>query len=442
MPKKLKPPSRIETLTFPVFGISWFGNPGDGTSIVAYCGGGGSSKTGVSNSIVIQEAGDELHRISTGDQVGVALRIFQNPVSGKLWLIVAVGNKVLRYCPTNGTLQGAITLGDGEYCNALAVNPMADLLAVGCDTGLIVIYAIADDQFGDLDDNGGAPTPPLFTCLEHKKTVCALAFSARGGRLLSSAKDGTACVWVDHQLAAVLRCTIEEGADLPKGKKPIRRRRGPPQIIVRGCAFGDLEGRLIYTIASAGRGKSFIAKWIQEEEGFRCIVRTECSENPVSAMSLSEDGGLMAMGSTDGTIILWGCENWQPLKVFPEVHDLPVTCIAARPFPVPLQGEDDGVQIHSRSASADNRLGCLTLQKRSPQRSAAGGILDIGVTEFVHRLISLTIVSLLLYPVVMEARSKCEHTFSNEGIGALGQCLIQDVIIAPSWKPGIIVPPY
>ena len=35
----------------------------------------------------------------------------------------------------------------------------------------------------------------------------------------------------------------------------------PPQILVRGCAYGDLEGRTMYTIASGKRGPAYLTKW-------------------------------------------------------------------------------------------------------------------------------------------------------------------------------------
>jgi len=76
-PKTLRPPSRVDALPFPVFGLTWYGSAcssnvgsgsvgggggssgagggrgGGGCSVIAYCGGGGSAKTGVGNKIVV-----------------------------------------------------------------------------------------------------------------------------------------------------------------------------------------------------------------------------------------------------------------------------------------------------------------------------------------------------------------------------------------------------
>merc|ERR1719343_993364 len=62
---KVQPPSRVDSLAFPVFGLTWHGAPSspsnaDGCSVVAYCGGGGSAKTGVGNKIVVTVTVDEI----------------------------------------------------------------------------------------------------------------------------------------------------------------------------------------------------------------------------------------------------------------------------------------------------------------------------------------------------------------------------------------------
>jgi WD40 repeat protein len=431
-----RPPSRIETITFPVFGISWFGNPGDGTSYTAYCGGGGSAKTGVFNSCIVQtpesqNGQEEALKISTGEKVGVATHIYQNPVTGKIWLVIGMEKEIQRFSLPSGELDGVIDVGEGV--NAVGVNAMADHLAVGCDSGLVKVYSMADDTFESTDE-------PAYTCEGHTKTVCACAFSPRGGRLLTSAKDGTACVWKDGTLISTLTCSIEDAK--AKGPKPKR----PPQVLVRGCAFEDLEGKVALTVASGRRGKAFLSKWVEGENGFECEVRTGCSPCPISAMSLSDDAGLMALGSVDGSIILWDVAKWKVLKTFKEVHDLPVTGIAARPYPVPLQGEENGVQIHARSASADSQLACLTLQRKGPPKAKkqGGGSIRSGPSgaTIMNRLIAMVVLSFVLYPVLQDVQEKCAVPLQKKDFSTLRQCLMDDVLIAPSSRPGVSVPPY
>ena len=439
-----RPPSRIEPLSFPVFCISWFGDPSNGRSITAYAGGGGSAKTGVFNNVVIQDGDQEELKISTGDKVGVALHIYKNPVTHKLWMIVALGGEVHRYSMPKGTLDGVLTVVDNtsnedagapkDYCSAIAINAMTDQMAVGCESGIIKVYAASDDTFADADH--------LYICEGHTKSICALSFSMRGGKLLSSAKDGFARVW-DSSTGKELSKMFCECGD--QGAPPPQRAQ---QILVRGCAFADMDGKVALTVASARRGKAFLSQWFEKEAGktYECAVRSECSPCPVSAMSMSQDGTLLAFGNVEGSIILWSVLNWAAIKIFPLVHELPVTCIAARPFDVELQGEEfTGVRINARSASADSQLGCLTLQRKAPKRKdesrGSGGKSGLSLL-LIHRLLWTVVFSWILSPVARQAVEKCEHAWKEQGLHSFRRCLMDDVLIAPSTRPGVMTPPY
>ena len=154
-------------------------------------------------------------------------------------------------------------------------------------------------------------------------------------------------------------------------------------------------------------------------------------------MALSQDGGLLVLGNTNGAVTLWGTTEWKPLKVFEEVHGLPLTAVAPRPYAVRLKGEDDGVEIHARTASADGTLAYLTLQRHVPKSaSTASSSSDGGIMLWIHRFIVVAITLWVLSPLAHEASKKCKHTNN------LRRCLIQDVLIAPASRPGISVPPY
>ena len=435
---------------FPVFAISWFAEPSEGgRSIVAYCGGGGSAKTGVKNSVVIFGERNGPRQLSTGDELASALRIYQNPVSGKVWLMVSLGSIIRRYAvdvedddSDNDGYQD-ISIGE-ESCLTVTANSMASQVAMGCESGKILVYETSDETF--------AQKKQLHLLNEHTNAVCALDYASRTvGRLISSAKDGTACIWLDGKLIGGLRCSVTD----PKQPKPKRA----VQVLVRGCAFGDMEGKLCYTVASARRGKAYLALW-EERQGddgqkqFVCRSKTECSNCPISAMSLSTDQSLLVLGSVEGSIIMWSVETWKPIKVFPDIHHLPVTCIAARPFysiPALLSGEeDDGVMIHVRSASADSQLACLTTQRRKARKRKNKLDNDNGVSSFscsilmlsIHRLLVLYILSIVFSPVVQEAQEKCRPAWGLDHLGELGECVLHDVLLAPNSKPGIASPPY
>jgi WD40 repeat protein len=211
--------------------------------------------------------------------------------------------------------------------------------------------------------------------------------------------------------------------------------------LVRGCAFGDLEGNVVFTVASARRGKAFLSKWVRSEKGtFECAIRTDCSPVPISAMSLSSDAGLLALGGVDGTVTLYDTEKWKVMRKFAEIHDLPVTCIAARPYAMPLQGEEDGIRMHAISASADSQLALLTLQKRAPKGASSfnGGS---GI-RWINAFFWVGLLSWVLYYVAQETLEKCEEEWNAQAWGQFQGCLLHTVLIAPASRPGILVPPH
>lgn len=443
-----RPPSRVDTIRVPVFGLSWYGNPGDGTSIVVLCGGGGSARTGVKNCILVQNRGKtdgsgDLD-LSTGDQVAVSVLVYESPISHKLGLVAAVGRQVVRYSLPGGLVTGRVNVADeGDSCSAVTVNAMADWLAVGCDSGVIKVFHMNDDEFCGQQSG--------IDVVGHEKAVCALTFSTRGNRLVSSAKDGTARVWNvgkdNVQLLAVLKCSIQE----INPSASTKRSAAASQVLVRGCALGDLEGKTVYTVASGRRGKAFLSKWVQnnaisDHVEFSCQNRTECSEVPVSAMSLSGDANLLVLGGVDGTVTMWKMDLWKAFHIFKEVHDLPVTCIAARPFPLPLQGEDNGVQMQAISASADSQLAWLTTQRRVPrqprQASPSKGKNRSAVGSLLCTVWWVVVLVGIGYPVIVDTMEKCSEELSHKEWGLLQRCIIDEVLIAPESKPGISIPPH
>ena len=117
----------------------------------------------------------------------------------------------------------------------------------------------------------------------------------------------------------------------------------------------------------------------------------------------------------------------------------PVTCIAARPFPVPLMSDDEhGVQMHALSASADSQLAWLTLQKRSPKRQPSNQSFKSRINSFVKWVI----VAWALFPLSNEIRDKCEDVWDKNGFAQAWECIRDDVLIAKSSRPGISVPPH
>ena len=471
----------MESLLFPAFGMSWYADPADGRSVVAYCGGGGSARTGVNNAIIVQDCSREhdfvQRRINTANLVGYMVQIYSNPVTKQLWMVVALGHQVQRYSLPDAKLNGVLLVESiGEYITVISdddgvpqpqsgepedsterpadraetarVNAMADRLAVGLLSGCICVYATADDAFL------GASGAPLYVCQGHTKDICDLQFSLQNHLLVSSARDGTARVWDSRngQSLQTLECDVSDpnAPNNRPSKKPRRGPIGPGPITVKASAFLDIPGQNLVTLASGRRGRAFLTHWRRKDAGFTVLRRTPLLPVAASSMSLSQCGELLAAGGCDGTVVLWNIPEWKLLKQFLECHELPVTGIAARPYPVPLQGEsEDGIAVHARSASGDSTLARLTLQKRAPRAPREwtpreGGGVCYNLSRLLHRLIQWTVLVILVAPLGRRAVLQCRSPNSSLTVPfrAWTQCIWENVVLAPSSRPGVASPPY
>ena len=507
-----RPPSRVDLITFPAFAATWHGAPSlpptnaGGVSVVAYSGGGGSAKTGVFNLINVStafqaEEGEEgvlknEFKIDTGEQIGVGVAIHRphtaKSINDDALLAAAVGDEIRLYSiPLNpdaipdeagekdnamALLRGSVVVGDKFGCNAVSWSPMGNAIAVGCENGRVRVYMVLPSESGN-----SVELKLVSDCEGHEKAVCCVHYHPRGGAVLSSAKDGTARIWdvrgdggVGTEMAR-LKCQIES-TDKPAAAvaPPGSRNRRQPQILVRGCAFGDLEGKIVYTVASGRKGSAYLSKWRVSPEKrpmptpgkpplsaakakaakpkLKIVeeLRMECHPLPVSAVSISGDASHLALGGVDGTVTYLNVETMKPAKKWFEIHDLPVTCIAARPTHLPLPGEEEeGINVDIMSASADNRLSKLTLQRRSRKRNRDGGGgggfgMGFGLLSLLFSLsffffVCLGIVLAILTQLSWEA---CEVEISNKDIMATRDCIWNTVLWAPSDRPGISMPPH
>lgn len=436
-----RPPSWIDPLRVPVFGMAWY-TTNTGEHIVAYSGGGGSAKTGVHNHVVVQTKTNECS-ISTGEKVGIAVRLYGN--QEYLYLLVSVGDEIQRYALDEETarLAGSIHLPQydqggaslDDMCNAMAVNRTKDRLILGCESGLVRLYGINDD-----DTNNFAAF--ISICQGHIKAVCAVQFSqTNDDTFVSSAKDGTARVWnIDKNHLVRSTATLTCDCTDPTAKKPMKP---GTQILVRGCAFAGTN--MIVTVASPRRGAAFLTGWRRDATGFGVGVRTLVSPVPVSAMDSS--GPYVAMGTVDGSIILWNLETWKIIRKFDQVHELPVTCLSIRPQ---FDSTDLDITVHVRSASADSKLACLSLQRKVPKANKPErlGSSNTGLLTFIHRIIVGLFLLWVISPMIQDASDACgQYWYQSDGsflqrVEDVAHCVFEDVLWAPGHRPGVATPPY
>uniref|UniRef100_A0A7S1DDR2 Uncharacterized protein n=1 Tax=Cyclophora tenuis TaxID=216820 RepID=A0A7S1DDR2_CYCTE len=158
---------------------------------------------------------------------------------------------------------------------------------------------------------------------------------------------------------------------------------------------------------------------------------------------------MLTLGGVDGSVLLFDVHAWKLMRQFPEIHDLPVTCIAARPYPVPLKEDEDaydGIQMHAISASADSQLALLTLTRRVPrrqrqrQRQSGGTSTKSSIIPSLSTLAWVALFLYAIYQIGQETVLLCRDDF-----GAwyqFGECILHSVLIAHPSRPGILIPPH
>jgi len=155
---------------------------------------------------------------------------------------------------------------------------------------------------------------------------------------------------------------------------------------------------------------------------------------------MSSDATALALGNAEGSVLLFSLAKWKVVKHFPNVHDFPVTCIAARPYEVPLKGEEQsGVRFNAVSASADAQLARLTTQKRVPKSASTRTSSGLPLAEYVNNSLKW---ALILWIISVMAQDIWEQCGEEVGIGAKLICVRDNVIVAPSSRPGILIPPH
>lgn len=423
----VKAPSRTQSSAVPVFALKWQASQDNPPyHVLAYSGGGGSAKTGIGNSIQVCINYDETSiSIDTGEDIAVALDMFITKAC--VFLAVGIKNSVKVFYislqnqheshedvdhdeQTEEVKQIAhFDLSNEPGVNALQWNNEGSALVVGCESGKVHLISAQRHP----ENITKLTLRPEIELDGHVKAICSVCFHpTNSGVMMSSAKDGTCRIWNMAQegdkCMKVLECKIFD----PKGPEPSSQILNPKigQCLVRGCAFGDLEGKTLYTIQSGRKGGAFLSVWkfvrraipssdenvpSTFQSDFQEIDRRQVSIYPVSAMSISGDMKTLALGDTNGSITLLNTKTLRKDKFWESAHDLPVTCIAARPSIRPLSGEDlTGVVVDSISASADNKLTFVTKQRKSSLKSAKSGSNTqhmLGLSYIFHVLICIMI---------------------------------------------------
>ena len=422
----------------------------------------------------------------------------------EVWILLAVGvqdlvkvyrilvpNDEMGVTDDNGTnnnnddvkMVGSLDFGKDFMTNTVTFDALGGRIAVGGENGSVCVCRANWDE-GDTD---------LLTIEkerefngQHIKGICKVTFHPKNPNiLLSSAKDATCRVWdlskpPENQCLDTLQCKIYDPKDVQKNKKLPKKilNPAPGQCLVKGCVFADIQGQYIFTIQSGRRGKSFLSVWRivrvpvrperdgpngpgegnrtsqqppqqsqqqQQPPSYRLAFQEQTricvADFPISAVSLSGDFKTLALGDTNGSVILLDAETFKRIKYWECIHDLPITSLAARPLPLPLAGEDKtGVAIDAICSSADSKMCFLTRQKRSTlkrtRKQGQGGGGNLGF------FFTLLLILFWMFLVAKVSYDICKEDFVDVGSfgdfqNVIDECVVQTIWWAPQDRPGI-----
>ena len=436
----------IQKIEFPVFGIDWHVSY-DNTTIISYCGGGGSARSGIGNSIIITHFTPDSQpymrlTIDTEEQICVSVAIGASYLGHKvdpkyppeIIVVAAVGSEIRIYSAFTGRLLSklySLEAGkDGVSCVTLSDD--GNLILCGCEDGPLVSYRLkgltqpqpspseseAEDKDNEKKDELYAVTELVKVAVMtgHTKAICSVSFRPNeAARAISSAKDGTCREWDVRtgKMLALMECSVPPPVPPPKINVP-------QKILVRKCSYSPC-GDYIYTVASGRRGKAFIGKWqrVSTQQMHQNPAKklppfipwdNYCvSECPVSAMSLDKDGKIIVIGNVEGEIKFVGAEEGHLVRKY-SVHDLPVTSIAARPTSLEnsFLRNSKKLIVDAISVSADNKMAYITVQTKK-----------ITLFGMVKRLFNLLLISFIIYYCGKE----CEVEIKDGNWESIKNCL-------------------
>jgi WD40 repeat protein len=331
---------------FPVFSVAWLG---ERSSKVLYTGGGGSAKSGVKNTVGLAEiiyAKDgiptfsPIASIETGEKLCTCSSI---DVSRGIQLIAGgLGDIVVIYGIVSGNLLKLAEITSPSEDRSFDIRSIAFdrssgiYIACGDEKGAVYIYrldmsmSIPAAEY-EHSESKAEKCPPVSATLVktlrgHQDSVTAVCFDSTGCRLCTSSKDGTCCVWSVE--SGLLLCLLPTTSGLPpaytKDKKVLKQ-------MCRACLFAPNADTIIYTLQSAARGPSYVAKWAIETSAgvtsFKPVFVGKVGNNPVTVMSCTPNGQYLILGDTQGGVAVIETSNLRTVKTYPG-HQLPVSCLA------------------------------------------------------------------------------------------------------------------
>ncbi|GIL43113.1 hypothetical protein Vafri_898 [Volvox africanus] len=352
MAKKKSGPPPGPTKTFkygmPIYGLAW----PEGTTFYV-CGGGGSVSSGIKNRLVCAEADNgELTDQIAEYQFGLKCPMRLAIAPGGKSILFAIGNggiqrldveqrdKIPRFIEITGSLEERIK-SIALDVKAIAFHPSGDYMALGAEDGSIAVYEwpslkvkldlsgarkLSEEAIKDLD------FVPYTPATEASSQVPSRAAVAKA--LMVILDNGSAVALdVDKGGAVLSRVQLATKSDLKNDKvllissnERLLLHHLPPGM--ERAEFSRVKCRALQgaraslTCLMNNRNGCHVGLWELGDDGL-LSMRAACkaADAAGACMDVSADGSLVAVGTSEGDVVLLGCRPYlRVVKRFPRAH--------------------------------------------------------------------------------------------------------------------------
>uniref|UniRef100_A0A0K3CNW8 FGENESH: predicted gene_13.73 protein n=1 Tax=Rhodotorula toruloides TaxID=5286 RepID=A0A0K3CNW8_RHOTO len=343
---------------FPVYAIAWTDD-----STVLLAGGGGSSRTGVKNRISMYSVDPKKRQLSlvtehelskeedapmtmAFDRTAKALVAGINSSADQLKKGVNENLRVFSYDEKSITYEKrkqTFTSVDPDHYQANPALPFARLhrltsirnsqkvTAFSRSTPPLLAAGSTDSQLSLVTYPGLEDVLPT---LQYEKEEIYDADFDDSGDMLVGTSSNKLCVWSTK--VADKEATPEP---LQVIERPVLKKE--LACTFRAAKFGRAQTAFnLYTVVNAspatrvrkppaGSQKAFVSLW--DARAWKLLKTRTVSQKPVTAFDVSEDGTLLAYGSSDLSVGILDAVTLRPILTVLHAHDFPVTSLKFNP---------------------------------------------------------------------------------------------------------------
>ncbi|BGP35111.1 hypothetical protein JCM10296v2_006941 [Rhodotorula toruloides] len=322
---------------FPVYAIAWTDD-----STVLLAGGGGSSRTGVRNRISMYSVDPKKrqlslvteHELSKEEDAPMTMAVNRkakalvagiNSSVDQLEKGVNENLRVFSYDDKSITYekrkQTFTSVDPDHYQKVTAFSRSAPLLAAGSTDSQLSLVT-----YPELED--------VLPILQYEKEEIYDADFDDSGDMLVGTSSNKLCVWSTK--VADKEATPEP---LQVIERPILKKE--LACTFRAAKFGRAQtASNLYTVVNAspatrvrkppaGSQKAFVSLW--DARAWKLLKTRTVSQKPVTAFDVSEDGTLLAYGSSDLSVGILDAVTLRPILTVLHAHDFPVTSLKFNP---------------------------------------------------------------------------------------------------------------